>query len=151
MGDMIIEANGTLDKYMGEMIMAFWGAPIEDPQHAYLACKTAVEMLKRVELFNQEQKRLGLKPVLVNIGLNTGRAVVGNVGSDRQKNYTAIGDSVNLASRIKGLNKFYHTQIIISEFTYAQVKDRVVVRELDLTRVKGKKEPVRVYELWDIK
>ncbi len=108
-------------------------------------------MLKRVELFNQEQKRLGLKPVVVNIGLNTGRAVVGNVGSDRQKNYTAIGDSVNLASRIKGLNKFYHTQIIISEFTYAQVKDRVVVRELDLTRVKGKKEPVRVYELWDIK
>jgi len=151
MGDMIIEANGTLDKYMGEMIMAFWGAPIEDPNHAYLACKTAVEMLQRVELFNEEQKRLGLKPVVVNIGLNTGRAVVGNVGSDKQKNYTAIGDSVNLASRIKGLNKFYHTKIIISEFTYAHVKDRVVVRELDLTRVKGKKEPVRVYELWDMK
>ncbi|MCX7881916.1 MAG: adenylate/guanylate cyclase domain-containing protein [Brevinematales bacterium] len=151
MGDMIIEANGTLDKYMGEMIMAFWGAPIEDPQHAYRACKTAIDMLHRVELFNEEQKRLGLKPVVVNIGLNTGRAVVGNVGSDKQKNYTAIGDSVNLASRIKGLNKFYHTQIVLSEFTYAQVKERVVVRELDLTRVKGKKEPVRVYELWDIK
>ncbi len=151
MGDMVIEANGTLDKYMGEMIMAFWGAPLDEPQHAFLACQTALAMLEKVKLFNEEQKRLGLKPVVINIGLNTGKAVVGNVGSDKQKNYTAIGDSVNLASRIKGLNKFYHTQIIISEFTYAQVKDRVIVRELDLTRVKGKSEPVRVYELWDLK
>jgi class 3 adenylate cyclase len=151
MGDMIIEANGTLDKYMGEMIMAFWGAPLDDPEHAYRACKTAIDMLKKVELFNEEQRRLGLKAVVINIGINTGKAVVGNVGSDKQKNYTAIGDSVNLASRIKGLNKFYHTNIILSEFTYSQVKDRVEVRELDLTRVKGKKEPVRVYELWDVK
>ncbi|URA09868.1 adenylate/guanylate cyclase domain-containing protein [Thermospira aquatica] len=151
MGDMVIEANGTLDKYMGEMIMAFWGAPLDEPQHAFLACQTALAMLEKVKLFNEEQKKLGLKPVVVNIGLNTGKAVVGNVGSDKQKNYTAIGDSVNLASRIKGLNKFYHTQIIISEFTYAHVKDKVIVRELDLTRVKGKSEPVRVYELWDLK
>lgn len=151
MSDIVMETNGTLDKYIGDSVMAFWGAPIDIPEHALKACEASLRMLTAVESFNSEQEVKGYDPVIINIGINSGNITVGNVGSERQKNYTAIGDPVNLASRLKGINKFYHTQVIISEFTYELVKDSVIVREIDLTRVKGKLKPVRIYELLDIK
>lgn len=150
MADIVMETNGTLDKYIGDAVMAFWNAPIDLPDHALKCCQAAVKMMEALDVFNQEQQAKGYKPITVHIGINTGRIIVGNVGSDQQKNYTAIGDSVNLASRLKGLNKFFHTNIVISEFTYELVKDNVIARELDLTKVKGKNKPVRIYELLDV-
>lgn len=150
MADIVMETSGTLDKYIGDAVMAFWGAPISMPDHAYKACLAAVRMSEALHAFNEEQHKAGFKPISIVMGINTGNIVVGNVGSEQQKNYTAIGDAVNLASRLKGLNKFFHTHIIISEFTYEAVKDRVIARELDLTKVKGKNKPVRIYELLDI-
>jgi adenylate cyclase len=149
MTDIVMETSGTLDKYIGDSVMAFWGAPVDNPGHAFNACNAGLKMLEKVHIFNKGRQEKGLDPIILNIGINTGIIIVGNVGSESQKNYTAIGDSVNLASRLKGLNKFYHTQAVISEFTYDKIKDRVVARELDLTRVKGKLKPVRIYELLD--
>jgi adenylate cyclase len=150
MADIVMDTSGTLDKYMGDTVMAFWGAPLDLPDHALKACQAAVKMMEALQGFNEDQAKKGYKPISINIGINTGNIIVGNVGSEQQKNYTAIGDSVNLASRIKGLNKFFHTNIVISEFTYDQVKEWVVARELDLTKVKGKTKPVRIYELLDV-
>jgi len=151
MADIIMENSGTLDKYIGNSIMAFWGAPIDIPDHALKACETAVKMLEETYSFNNSLIEKGIKPIELHIGINTGNIIVGNVGSEQQKNYTVIGDAVNLASRLKGANKFYHTEIIISEFTYSKVKEKVITRELDLTRVKGKLKPVRIFELLDMK
>ncbi len=151
MADIVMDTNGTLDKYIGDAVMAFWNAPVDLADHALKACEAAVRMTQALESFNEEMKAKGHKPITVHIGVNTGRIIVGNVGSDQQKNYTAIGDSVNLSSRLKGLNKFFHTNIVVSEFTYELVKDRVIARELDLTKVKGKTKPVRIYEILDIK
>lgn len=150
MADIVMETSGTLDKYIGDAVMAFWNAPIDLPDHALKCCQAAVKMMEALDVFNQQQQEKGYKPITIHIGINTGRIIVGNVGSDQQKNYTAIGDSVNLASRLKGLNKFFHTNIVISEFTYELVKDSVIARELDLTKVKGKTKPVRIYELLDV-
>jgi adenylate cyclase len=151
MTGVVMDSNGTIDKYMGDVLMAFWGAPIEDPDNALRACEAAIRMMDVLEKFNRERIVVGEKPVQIDIGMNTGNMIVGNVGSEKIKNYTVMGDGVNLASRLKGLNKFYHTNIVISEFTYAKVKEHVIVRELDLTRVKGKAKPVRIYELLDLK
>jgi adenylate cyclase len=110
-----------------------------------------MRMLTAVSEFNAEHSGRGYDPIIINMGINTGNIIVGNVGSERQKNYTAIGDPVNLASRLKGLNPFYHTQIIISEYTYDLIKEDFMARELDLTRVKGKLKPVRIYELMEFR
>jgi class 3 adenylate cyclase len=151
MADIVINTSGTLDKYIGDCVMAFWGAPVDLPDHALKACQASVKTIEALQEFNAEQAKKGYKPIKINIGINTGNIIVGNVGSEQQKNYTAIGDAVNLASRLKGLNKFFHTNIVLSEFTYELVKNNVIARELDLTKVKGKNKPVRIYELLDIK
>jgi len=148
MTKIVFERRGTLDKYIGDAVMAFWGAPIEDPDNAVLACRAALAMMARVRELQKEWKAAG-KPVLdIGIGLNTGVASVGNMGSAQHKGYTALGDSVNLSSRLEGLNKDYGTHILANETTYAAAKDAgLVFRELDLIRVKGKNEPVMIYEL----
>jgi len=144
----IFRNQGTLDKYIGDAVMAIWGAPFDEPSHAKRCCEAAVSMLARLEDLKQEWRARG-QPVLdIGIGVNTGVASVGNMGSALRYGYTAIGDTVNLASRLEGLNKEYGTRIIISDSTRAALKsDQILVRELDLIRVKGKMEPVTIYEL----
>jgi adenylate cyclase len=148
MTDLILDYTGTLDKYVGDEIMCFWGAPLPQPEHALLACKCA---LKQIEVLNKmnaawpEEKRIN-----IGIGVNTGIMTVGNMGSIGRMNYTLMGDMCNLGARLEGTNKQYFTTIIISEFTYAQVKDKVIAREMDNIRVKGKNKPVLIYELIDV-
>ncbi len=147
MTDIIIDQQGTLDKYEGDAIMAFWNAPLPDHDHAVHACFAALENQKKLSALREKWMKVGLPEMHVRIGINTGEAVVGNMGSKNRFDYTAMGDNVNLASRLEGLNKQYHTSILISEKTYQQVKAELVCRELDIVRVKGKREPVRIYEL----
>lgn len=143
----IFRNRGTIDKYIGDAIMAFWGAPVPDENHAYNACITAIEMQEKLKELREKWKKLERPEIRMRIGINTGKVIVGNMGSKVKFNYTVIGDDVNLASRLEGANKEYGTNIMIGELTYEKVKDKFIVRELDLLVVKGKTEPVRVYEL----
>ncbi|HET9553896.1 MAG TPA: adenylate/guanylate cyclase domain-containing protein, partial [Anaeromyxobacteraceae bacterium] len=149
MTDIIVSGHqGTLDKYIGDASMAFWGAPRPQPDHALRSCKAALAMLEELDRLRAGWRAQGLPDIDVGIGLNTGPMSVGFVGSqDRFYNYTILGDAVNLASRLEGANRPYGTRVIIGPETFAQVRGEVVVRELDLVRVKGKREPVRIYEL----
>lgn len=147
MTDILLKNKGTLDKYIGDAVMAFWGAPIYYEEHAYLACKTALEMMQALRELNDSTEFPDDIYMDIGIGINSGPCVAGNMGSALRKNYTVMGDSVNLASRLEGTNKFYFTHIIVSEYTYELVKDQFLFRELDLIRVKGKNKPVRIYEL----
>jgi adenylate cyclase len=144
----VFERRGTLDKYIGDAVMAFWNAPIEEPDHAVLACHTALDMMARIRIM-QKKWAAESKPLLdIGIGLNTGAASVGNMGSSLRYGYTALGDAVNLSSRLEGLNKDYGTHILVNETTYLATKDSgFVFRELDLIRVKGKLQPIVIYEL----
>jgi len=150
MTDIVMKYNGTLDKYVGDEIMAFWGAPIPQEDHAYLACKASLEMMSVLHRLNEYWDGLGKPKLDIGIGLNSGDMVVGNMGSTSRMDYTLMGDNVNLGARLEGTNKVYGTKVIISEFTYEFVKDRIVARELDLIRVKGKHLPVKIYELIDL-
>lgn len=148
MTDIILEYQGTLDKYVGDEIMCFWGAPLPQEDHAILACKSALQQMAALQRLNEQwppERRIN-----IGIGLNSGIMTVGNMGSLGRMNYTLTGDNVNLGARLEGTNKQYGTNIIISEYTYGLVKDRVVVRELDNIRVKGKNRPVQIYELVDV-
>jgi len=149
MTDIIVSGNrGTLDKYIGDAIMAFWGAPQEQPDHSLLACQAALEMMSRLQELKVRWRERGLPEIDIGVGINTGPMSVGFVGSqDRFYNYTVLGDAVNLASRLEGANKEYGTHVIVGPTTYEQVEGRVVARELDMVRVKGKREPVKIYEL----
>jgi adenylate cyclase len=148
MTSLVFQNNGTLDKYIGDAVMAFWGAPFEEPGHAAKACKTALKMMDRVRELQKKWEAEGKPHLDIGIGLNTGMASVGNMGSALRYGYTALGDSVNLSSRLEGLNKDYGTHIIVNESTYEQAKDSgFVFRELDLIRVKGKLQPVTISEL----
>ena len=149
MTDIILEFNGTLDKYVGDEIMCFWGAPLPQENHAILACKCALKQMDALHRLNEGWPRE--KRINIGIGLNSGIMTVGNMGSLGRMNYTLMGDNVNLGARLEGTNKQYGTHVIISEFTYALVRDQVVVRELDNIRVKGKNKPVLIYELLDVK
>jgi adenylate cyclase len=144
----VFRHSGTLDKYIGDAVMAFWGAPFEDGAHATEGCHAALEMIARLREMQKKWRADG-RPVLdIGVGLCTGVASVGNMGSELRYGYTALGDIVNLSSRIEGLNKEYATHILLSDSTYAVVEDPLLVfRELDLIRVKGKLQPVTLYEL----
>jgi adenylate cyclase len=142
----IIQANrGTTDKYMGDCVMAFWGAPVETPAHAKMAVKAALEMCQAVRQINEEHRAKGLPDIGVGIGLNTGIMCVGNMGSDIRRSYTVIGDAVNLGSRLEGLSKNYGIEVVASESTKKQVPD-YVWQELDKVRVKGKEEAVSIFQ-----
>ena len=147
MTEVIFAHDGTLDKYIGDAIMAVWGAPISQSDHAARACLAALGMKARLRELADQWAQRGLPPLDIGIGLNTGPMVVGNMGSARRLSYTVIGDNVNLASRLEGLNKMYGSGIIVSESTLQAAANTVVARELDLVRVKGKKLPVRIFEI----
>jgi adenylate cyclase len=144
----VFDTDGTLDKYIGDAVMAFWGAPYEDARHPVQACTAALEMMKRVHELQTKWAAEGKPSMDIGIGLNSGAASVGNMGSALRYGYTALGDTVNLSSRLEGLNKEYGTHIIANESTYETAKDAgFLFRELDLIRVKGKSQPVKIYEL----
>jgi adenylate cyclase len=149
----ILSRKGTIDKYMGDAIMAFWNAPLDDKDHELNACEAALDMLERVDELNQareqEAKQEGRPfiPLNAGIGLNTGTCVVGNMGSDQRFDYSVFGDSVNLASRLEGQSKEYGFPIIVGSRTALAVKDRFAILELDFIMVKGKKEPEVIYAI----
>ncbi len=147
MTDIILECRGTLDKYIGDAIMAFWGAPLSLPNHAALACEAALAMREALGPLQEGWREQGLPVLEVRIGLHTGPAIVGNVGSRDRFNYTVMGDTVNLASRLEGVNKIYGTKILISDATFGQVQTDFLCREVDLVQVKGRLQPVAIYEL----
>ena len=148
MTELVFEHGGTLDKYIGDAIMAIYGAPIEAADHSESACRTAIRMMNALDaLKDQAWFDRGWPDIQIRIGVSSGPMAVGNMGTDMRFAYTAIGDGVNLASRLEGLNKDYGTRILISEFTRDRLKTVFAVRELDLVRVRGKRVPVRVYEL----
>jgi adenylate cyclase len=149
----ILDRKGTIDKYMGDAIMAFWNAPLDDQAHQLNACEAALDMLERVDALNQqrelEAKEAGRPfiPLNVGVGLNTGTCVVGNMGSDMRFDYSVFGDSVNLASRLEGQSKEYGFPIIVGSRTALSVKDKFAILELDFIMVKGKKEPEVIYAI----
>jgi len=151
MTDIIISHGGTIDKYEGDAIMAFYGAPQPYTDHEIRACLAAIDMKKRLREMQEQWKKIGQHQLFVRMGMNTGMAVVGNMGSRMRMDYTAMGDSVNLASRLEGANKFYGSTAMISENTYANVKDTAETRKLDIIRVIGKTEPIGIYELLGLK
>jgi adenylate cyclase len=149
----ILARKGTIDKYMGDAIMAFWNAPLDDAEHQINACEAAVDMLERIDGLNKEREREAQDgghayiPLNVGVGLNTGTCVVGNMGSDLRFDYSVLGDSVNLASRLEGQSKEYGFPIIVGSRTALAVKDRFAILELDFIMVKGKKEPEVIYAI----
>jgi len=142
--DLIRGNRGTIDKYMGDCVMAFWGAPVDTPDHAALAVKTALEMSNAVRRINEEHRTKGLPEIGIGIGLNTGTMCVGDMGSDIRRSYTVIGDAVNLGSRLEGLSKTYGVDIVVSESTRKLAGD-FAWQELDKVRVKGKDQAVAIF------
>ena len=147
MSDIVIKHQGMIDKYIGDAVMAFYNAPLDVKEHAACACRSALEMIDELEELNKVFKAEGLPEIAIGIGLNTAEVVVGNMGSAKRFNYTVIGDGVNLASRVEGLNKVYGTHILITEFTKACIGNEFLTRELERVKVKGKEEEVMLYEL----
>jgi adenylate cyclase len=143
----IIQNEGTLDKYIGDAQMAFWNAPLDDADHAKHAVKTALEMLGDLERFNKEISVEGVPPFGMGLGINTGYVVVGNMGSSQRFDYTCLGDTVNLASRLEGQSKPYHVKMVIGPETYEYVKDEYLCLELDCLAVKGKTKGVNIYTI----
>jgi adenylate cyclase len=150
MSEIILDHQGTIDKYMGDSILAFWNAPLDDPGHVRHACETALEMRRALALWNREilpqfgSKKLA--PVKIGVGINTGDCCVGNLGSEQRFDYSVLGDDVNLASRLEGLSKIYGLDILLGENTATRLGDFALL-ELDMIRVHGKTKPVRVYSL----
>ncbi len=137
--------RGTIDKYMGDCIMAFWGAPLPDARHAYHAVLAGLEMQRTLHALQPHFKERGWPEIRIGVGINTGRVSVGNMGSEVRVAYTVMGDAVNLASRLEGITKEYGAQVLVGEHTRAAAPE-FVYRELDLVRVKGKDKPVAIYE-----
>jgi len=147
----VLRNGGMLDKYVGDAIMAVFGAPLELENHALAACKTALEMMEELSSLQGVWERQSKSILDIGIGINTGEMIIGNVGSTNRMDYTVIGDNVNLASRLEGANKALGTHIIISRSTYEGAKGHITVRGLGEIRVKGKENPVPIYELVEMK
>ena len=149
--EVILRHKGTIDKYMGDNIMAFWNAPLDDPDHAFNACQAALEMVRSLEHLNASRfrnaqaKNQPFIPLKVGIGINTGSCVVGNLGSEQRFDYSVLGDPVNIASRLEGQSKRYELEIVIGPQTAEQVRDRLALLEVDLITLKGKEKPARTY------
>jgi adenylate cyclase len=150
MSDIIMEHKGTIDKYEGDAIIAFFGAPVHREDHAALACRSALRMKRAEEELNLAimEDRLSPAPLYTRIGINTGEMVVGNMGTSNKMNYTIMGNAVNLAARLEGINKQYNTGgILISEYTRNELGGEFICRSLDRVRVVGINTPLRLYEL----
>ena len=147
MTDVVFTHRGLLDKYIGDAIMAVYGAPLAQEDHHLNACLTALDMMTELGHLQKKWEKEGRPRLEIRIGVNSGFAAVGNMGSEKRFDYTVMGDNVNLASRLEGINKIYGTNIIISESTYEHVNQLILCRELDLVRVKGKNKPVKIYEV----
>ena len=147
MTQIVFDERGTLDKYIGDALMAFWNAPLDQSDHAVRACRAAWKMLIKLEELKAKWRSENYPEFDIGIGINTGPMVVGNMGSDVRKDYTVMGDAVNLASRLEGTNKEYETRIILSEGTWAHVQGQMICRKLGAVRVKGKRKPVQIFEL----
>jgi len=146
MSDIVMANNGMVDKYIGDAIVAIWGAPLDDPYHARNAVRAALGMKQTMESLKEKWRKQGIPCVDIGIGINTGIASVGNFGSERRFEYTVLGDNVNLASRLEGLNKFYGTPIIISQFTREALNGEFFCRKIDVVQVKGKTVPIEIFE-----
>ena len=151
MCDIIAKHDGTIDKFEGDAIIAFWGAPLDQPNHAELACLACVDMANHMVAMREKLKAEGRPNMTVRMGVNSGPMVVGNMGSAQRMDYTIMGDAVNLAARLEGANKFYNSGTMISDATYQQAKDAIEARALDTVRVVGKKEPVAIYQVLERK
>ncbi len=147
MTDVILDNKGILDKYIGDALMAIYGAPEEMENHSVKACDAAIRMMELLHDIRKDWINEGLPKIGAGVGVNTGEMIVGNMGSNRRFDYTVIGDAVNLASRLEGLTKVYGVKILVGESTREQVGSRHVFREMDLVRVKGKRKPVKIFEL----
>ncbi len=148
----ILKYHGTLDKYIGDAIMAIYGAPIDQDDHAARTCAAALDMMAKLHELQQQWRTQGKPMIEIGIGINSGIMSVGNMGSETRFDFTVMGDQVNLGARLEGANKQYRTNILLSEYTYHEIHKGArlspfIVREIDLVRVKGKKEPVKIYEL----
>ena len=141
----IFDHQGTIDKYVGDMVMAFWGAPLKDPEHASQAVIAALKMQQKITDMQDEFSRLGLETVAAGIGIHSGEMNVGDMGSDYRRAYTVLGDAVNLGSRLEGLTKYYDVKILVSEDTKAQCPN-IIFRYIDYVRVKGKQDAIKIYE-----
>ena len=151
MCDIVSSYHGTIDKFEGDAIIAFWGAPLELPDHATIACHAAIDMQKKNEEMRKTLREQNRPMLYTRIGMSSGPVVVGNMGSADRMDYTMMGDVVNLAARLEGVNKFYQTFTMISQSTYELAKDDIDTRQLDVIRVVGKKEPISVYEVLERK
>ena len=147
MTDCVFDHAGMLDKYVGDELMALFGAPLKTEQHALDACLTALDMIQKLDFVRQEWAKENVSYLNIGIGIHTGEMIVGNMGSERIFDYTVIGDSVNLGSRLEGTNKVYGTHIIISEDVYTQIQRKLLCREMDMIRVRGKQKPILIYEV----
>jgi len=147
MTDIILDLGGTLDKYEGDAIIAFWNAPVDLPDHALRACRAALRCQGRLAERREDFRRRFGHEVRMRVGINSGPAVVGNMGSERRFDYTAMGDTMNLASRLEGAGKVYGVSTLVGEETERRVRDEILAREVDVIRVVGKKQPIRVFEL----
>ena len=149
MTDIIMKNEGTIDKYMGDCIMAFWNAPIDTPKHKQLAVKSALEMIKKLKELNDSQGFGEGNKLNIGIGINSGKAVVGNMGSEQRFDYSVLGDAVNLASRLEGVSKNYDATLIVGEDTVKDISKLFSFRKLDDVQVKGKSNKVAIYTTED--
>jgi adenylate cyclase len=147
MVSVVIKYEGTLDKFIGDALLAVFGAPIAHPDDAKRAVFAALEMQEKLKEFNKKRVKKGKNEIRIGIAVHTGNLVAGNIGSEVRMEYTVIGDTVNLTSRLEPLNKQFGTQILISESTYSEVKDDIEVREIPAVELRGKEEKVKIYDV----
>jgi adenylate cyclase len=145
--NIIQSLDGTVDKYIGDSVMAFWNAPEDCKNHELKACQAALACQEQMVLFNERNKAEGLPHLKMRIGIGTGTVFVGNIGSDDRLNYTAVGDTVNLASRLEGTNKTYKTWILISDKTQIRIREQILTRPVDKVAVKGKANAILIHEV----